>query len=122
MSLRFLCDQCVPHAIVRALRASGHEVNTLRQVLDPRSPDALVIAKAQELTSILLSLNGDFSDIVTYPPANFGGIVAIQLHNHPEIIEQLIAHLLKYLDAHPDPQEYSGRLLIVEIHRIRIRQ
>jgi hypothetical protein len=36
----------------------------------------MVIAKAQKLDSILLSLNGDFADIVTYPPKSYQGIVA----------------------------------------------
>jgi predicted nuclease of predicted toxin-antitoxin system len=36
----------------------------LRDVLPVESADALVIAKAQEIDAILLSLNGDFADIV----------------------------------------------------------
>jgi hypothetical protein len=31
-----------------------------------QSPDAGVIAKAQQLDAILLSLNGNFADIVTF--------------------------------------------------------
>jgi predicted nuclease of predicted toxin-antitoxin system len=121
MSLRFLSDQCVPAGVAHALRERGHEVILLRQVVHPRSPDDVVIAKAQELGCTLLSLNGDFADIVTYPPADYQGIIAIQLHNHPEIIGRLMDRLVGYLDAHPDPQDYRGRLLIVEVHRIRIR-
>ena len=120
MSLRFLNDQCVPAAVARTLQARGHEVIALRRVLHPRSPDEIVIAKAQESASIL-SLNGDFADIVTYPPADYQGIIAIQLHNHPEILDRLMEHLVAYLDAHPDPLHYRGKLLIVEVHRIRIR-
>lgn len=94
----------------------------LREALHARSPDEIVIAKAQELRCILVSLNGDFADIVSYPPADYQGIIAIQLHNHPEILDRLMEQLVAYLDAHPDPQDYRGRLLIVEVHRIRIRQ
>ena len=36
----------------------------------------MVIAKAQKLDSTLLSLNGDFADIVTYPPKSYQEIVA----------------------------------------------
>ena len=122
MSLRFLSDQCVPAGISRRLRDRGHDAIALRDVAHPRSPDEVVISKAQELGCVLLSLNGDFADIVTYPPADYGGIVAIQLHNHPEVINQLMDQFLAYLDANPDPQHYRGKLLIVEVHRIRIRQ
>ena len=122
MSLRFLSDQCVPAEITNILRGHGHHVTLLREVLPIRSPDPVVIAKAQELSAILLSLNGDFADIVAYPPASYLGIVAIQLHNHPEIIPSLMARLAALLDGHPAHEFYHGKLLLVEVHRVRIRQ
>ncbi len=70
-----------------------------------RSIDPIVIAKAQELNCILLSLNGDFSDIVAYPPEKYQGIVAIQLHNHPEIIPDLMDRLTAFMAIHPDPKD-----------------
>ena len=91
MNLRLFSDQCVPAEITETLRRHGHQVTLLREVLPIRSPDPVVIAKARELGAILLSLNGDFSDIVAYPPARHLGIVAVQLHNHPEIIPQVIS-------------------------------
>jgi predicted nuclease of predicted toxin-antitoxin system len=121
VSLHFFADQCVPSEISDWLSHEGHQVTLLRQVLPIRSPDNLVIAKAQELKSVLLSLNGDFSDIVTYPPENYGGIIAIQLNDHPEIIPQLMAGLTRFLTDHPDESFYAGKLFIVEVHRIRIR-
>ena len=48
------------------------------------SSDTVVITKAQEIDAILLSLNGDFSHIINYPPKNYKGIVALQMHNHAE--------------------------------------
>jgi hypothetical protein len=121
VKLRLLADQCVPLEIVLALRALGHEVLLLREHLPIRSIDPVVIAKPQELDCVLLSLNGDFSDIVTYPPARYGGIVALQLHNHPEIIAALVAHLGRYLDAQADREFFRGKPFIVEVHRIRVR-
>ncbi len=122
MSLRFFSDQCVPAEITDILRRHGHHVTLLRETLPIRSLDPVVIAKAQELGAVLLSLNGDFADIVTYPPGSYRGIVAIQLHNHPEIIPQLIERLLAFLDAHPAQEFYHGKLFLVEVHRVRIRQ
>ena len=122
MSLRFFSDQCVPTEIIDTLRRHGHQVTLLREVLPIRSPDPFVIAKAQELGAVLVSLNGDFADIVAYPPANHLGIVALQLHNHPEIIPELMERLAAFLDGHPDQEFYRGKLLLVEVHRMRIRQ
>jgi hypothetical protein len=53
----------------------------------------VVITKAQEIDAILLSLNGDFSHIVNYPPKDYKGIVALQMHNHAEILPKLTTRL-----------------------------
>jgi predicted nuclease of predicted toxin-antitoxin system len=60
------------------------------------SADPLVIAEAQELDAILLSMNGDFADLLRYPPNKYKGIVALQMRNHPEVSEQLISRFLAY--------------------------
>lgn len=122
MSLRFFSDHCVPTEITDTLRRHGHAVTLLRDTMPIRSPDDTVIAKAQSLGAILISLNGDFADIVTYPPAGHLGVVAIQLHNHPEIIPQLMQRLTAFLDANPAQEVYHGKLLLVEVHRVRIRR
>jgi len=121
VKVRFFADQCVPNEIVWALRAHGHEVLLLRDHLPICSPDSIVIAKAQELGCILLSLNGDFADIVRYPPNRYAGIVAIQLHNHPEIISDVMAFLASFLEVQSELEFFCGKLFIVEVHRIRIR-
>jgi predicted nuclease of predicted toxin-antitoxin system len=100
MALRFLADHCVSNSTVQSLREAHHEVLRLKDVLPVESSDTVVIAKAQEIDAILLSLNGDFSHIVNYPPKNYKGIVAMQMHNHPEIIPKLIARLTAYLKMH----------------------
>lgn len=122
MSLKFFVDHCVPQTITDLLRSAGHETLRLRDHIPHDSADALVIATAQQLVAILVSVNGDFSDIVTYPPAKFQGIVALQIRNHPEIIPQLMDRLLDYLSAHPQSDHFTGKLFLIEVHRIRIRE
>jgi predicted nuclease of predicted toxin-antitoxin system len=122
VSLRLFCDQCVSREVTELLRDAGHAVFVLRDHLPLRSLDPEVIAKAQKLKCLLVSLNGDFSDIITYPPSDYGGILAIQLHNHPEVIPALLVRLNKFLAQHPKQEYYVGKLFIVEVHRIRIRQ
>ena len=122
MSLHFFSDQCVPTEITDFLKRHNHRVTLLREVLPIHSADPVVIAKAKELGAMLLSLNGDFSDIVAYPPSDYSGIVAIQLHNHPEVIPVLMERLVTFLAGNPEQEFYHGKLFIVEPHRIRIRQ
>ena len=71
MTLRFFADHCISNFIIQTLRDSGFEVFRLRDFIPADSPDLVVISKAQELDSILISLNGDFADIVAHPPANY---------------------------------------------------
>jgi len=85
------------------------------------SPDSLVIHKAQENKAILISLNGDFSDIVTYPPRNYGGIFSLQIKNHPEVLLLIMEKLITFLNSNPDRAFYQQKLFLVESHRIRIR-
>jgi predicted nuclease of predicted toxin-antitoxin system len=121
MSLRFFADHCVPALVVRLLRDEGHEVFVIKEHIPPDSKDPTVIAKAQELDAILVSLNGDFSDIVNYPPAAYRGIVSIQVRNHPEAIPALMKRLLAYCSIYPEMSHFRGKLLLVEVHRIRVR-
>jgi predicted nuclease of predicted toxin-antitoxin system len=69
MSLSFFSDQCVPRQIVDELIARGHRVTLLREILPVRTPDDQVLEKARDLGVILVSINGDFADIVRYPPS-----------------------------------------------------
>jgi predicted nuclease of predicted toxin-antitoxin system len=122
MALRFLADHCISNTIVRTLRDAAHEVVRLKDVLPVESVDTIVIAKAQEIDAILLSMNGDFADIVTYPPKNYQGIVALQMRNHAEVLGQLMLRLTSYLRAHPEMEHYRAKLLVIEVNRIRIRE
>ena len=122
MNLKFFADHCVPNAVIQALRNAGHQVFILREHIPRDSPDPVVIAKAQELNAILVSLNGDFADIVNYPPSKYKGIIALQVKNHPKVISVLIEILIKYLSVHPEMNHYQGKLFLVEAHRIRIRK
>lgn len=120
-SLRIFADHCVPTSIVRFLREQDHEVFQLRDFILKNSPDPLVIQTAKDFNAILLSLNGDFADIVNYPPENYPEIIGIQLKNHPEVIPEILQRLQKFLTEHPKMEDYTGKLFLVEPHRIRIR-
>ena len=94
----------------------------LKDHLPKNAPDRDVIDICQQLEAVLISLNGDFADLTAYPSAKFKGIIALQIKNHPEIIPALMRRLLDYLTQNPDLEYYNGLLLIVEVHRIRLRK
>jgi predicted nuclease of predicted toxin-antitoxin system len=121
-TLVFFLDQCVPASVGRRLEEAGYAVTRLAHHMATDSPDKAVIHKAQELDAILVSINGDFADIVAYPPAHYAGILALQVRNHPDALPRLLARLIDYLSAETDRDGYRGTLMIVEPHRIRIRR
>ena len=114
MGLRFFTDHCVPNAVISRLRDAGHPVFVLRDHIPTDSDDPVVIAKVQELDTILVSLNGDFSDIVMYPPSHYKGIVALQVKNRPEALSVFMDRLMKYVTVHPEMGDYAGRLFLLK--------
>ena len=120
--MRFFGDHCVPHSIGERLESEEHEVIWLSTRLPTDAVDATVIQEAQAIGAILLSLNGDFADLIQYPPGQYGGIIALQVQNRPEAIPAIIDRLLGYLEEYPLQAHYGGKLLLVEAHRIRVRQ
>lgn len=120
--MRFFVDQCVSYSTVRFLESKGYDPILLKNHLPTDAPDDQDIAKAQRLDAVLLSLNGDFTDIVSYPPAAYKGIIGLQVKNRPEVLDQIHQRLGKYLKAHPQQHHYIGKLLLVQPHRLRVRQ
>lgn len=121
-NLTFFADHCISTFIIQRLRDVGYHVLRLQDHIPADSPDSTVIQFVQEQSAILISLNGDFADIITYPPSKYHGIIALQIRNHPEIIPDVMDRLISYLSKHNEMHFYQGKLFIVEVHRIRIRQ
>ncbi len=119
--MRFLLDHCVPNRVGVLLAKAGHEVVQLSECLPADSPDPVVLQKAESLDAVLISLNGDFADITSYPPAGHLGIIALQVRNRPETLAPISKRLLAYLNQHADRRDLDGKLLLVESHRIRVR-
>ena len=120
--MKFFLDHCISNSVARALEAFGHEVLKLRDCLPTDAVDSDVLDKAAEQDSILVSLNGDFADIVRYPPSEHQGIIALQVKNHPENEPAILEKMHEYLGEYPGRAHYRGKLLVVEAHRIRVRQ
>jgi predicted nuclease of predicted toxin-antitoxin system len=122
MPLRFFADHCIPNSIIQELQDAGCSVLRLKDHIPIESPDSKVIEITQEFDAILLSLNGDFTNILNYPPDRYKGIIAFQVRNHPETIPYLMRRLLSYISLHPDMDFYKGKLILLEVHRIRIQK
>ena len=118
--LKFFADHCISNFIIETLENEGYVVIKLRNYIAHDSPDEIVISQAQKMDAILISLNRDFADIITYPPENFKGIISLQIKNHPEIIPKIMTNVLNLLSKKRDMDFYKGKLSIIDSYRVRV--
>ena len=116
--MRFKVDENLPVEVAEMLRQAGHDAATVLEQHLGGSDDAQLAALCQLESRILVTLDMDFSDIRTYPPAEYPGLVVLRLRRQdkPHVLD-VFMHLVQVL--HQEPIE--GHLWIVEENRIRIR-
>ena len=119
--MKLLADHCVPESICQFLEDRGHEVPRLRSLMPTNSPDEVVIAKARELDTVLISLNGDFSHIENYPPSQYGGIISIRFKNRPQLLPAVLDNLASFIEGKSN-KDMAGILLIVEATGCKVRR
>ncbi len=75
--LRFLADESCDFAVVRALRADGHDVFAVSEVMN-RSDDRELIEQAHREQRILLTEDKDFGWLVYVSHADSSGVILIR--------------------------------------------
>lgn len=92
--MKFLCDHDVATDVARVLRARGHEVTELREVLPPDTPDAAVWAHACAQGLILITCNrADFLALARVTATHPGLILLFRRHTHQAEAGRLLALL-----------------------------
>ena len=81
--------------------------------------DTRIAAVCQREVRVLITLDTDFADIRSYPPAEYPGIVVLRLarQEKPHVLSVISRILPRFAR-----QTVAGRLWIVEEHRIRVRE
>jgi predicted nuclease of predicted toxin-antitoxin system len=116
--LNFKLDENLSPSLAALFAASGHDAHSVvEQALGGQSDDRVIDTCSREQRA-LVTLDLDFSNILTYPPANYPGIVVLRLADqaHPTV-EAAIRSVLALLAQ----ETLTGTLWIVEDSRIRIR-
>ena len=78
--MRFLLDENLSPLHARTLRALGHDAVSVLELGLSGADDSLVRVAAMEGGRILVTLDGDFANILRYPPAGTPGVVRFRLH------------------------------------------
>ena len=117
--MRFKADENLPLEVSELFRQAGHDLHTvLDEALggqpDSRIADACLIEKR-----CLITLDLDFADIRTFPPAGYQGLIVLRPSTqHVSAIIRLAQQVMALLESEP----LTGRLWIVEENHIRIRE
>jgi predicted nuclease of predicted toxin-antitoxin system len=116
--MRLKTGENIPVEAVDLLRAAGHDaLSVFDQSLAGR-PDRKIASVCKQEDRVFITLDTDFSDIRTYPPADYPGFLVLRLARQsvPEVT-RLIGRLLEMLKT----DDCHGQLWIVERNRIRVR-
>ncbi len=118
--LHFLVDASLPGPTGDLIRAHGHVATDVRDIGLGAATDDQIAAHARANGMTVISGDGDFGDVLTYPPADYNGLVVIEQPRKGgraailKLVEQ-------FLNANDILAVLPGRLAVVEPGRIRLR-
>jgi Domain of unknown function (DUF5615) len=75
--MRFKTDENLPLALCEILRSAGHDAASVREQSLVGRPDTDIAAVCMAEKRAIVTLDLDFSDIRTYPPGSYAGIVVL---------------------------------------------
>ena len=113
--MRFLADERCDFAVVRALRAAGHDVTAMAEVR-PATEDDLVLHIAYSEGRILLREDKDFGGLVYAGGQNNAGVVLIRFPAAARIqLGQIILNIVTEIG-----ERLRGAFVVAEPGRARI--
>ncbi len=118
--MRFLVDANMPLSVAPRIRAFGHEATDVREIGIGAADDSVIARHARENGLSIVTRDKDFGDIRNYPPADYAGIVVLDLPD-----DMVAADVLRVMEAFVSRPEWlerlPGRLAVVEPWRVRFR-
>ena len=116
---RFKVDENLPVEAAEALRLAGYDALTVLDQSMGGTLDGPLAIVCREDGRALVTLDLDFSNIQSYPPTEYRGIIVLRVQHQDK------ASVLKVLQAVVPVlvrETLDGCLWVVDEHRIRIRQ
>jgi predicted nuclease of predicted toxin-antitoxin system len=117
--MTLLLDHCVPRRYQRILREWGYVCTLVTDYIAADATDLEVIALAQKLDAVLVTIDLDFANILNYPPGNYNGIIVIR-HNAGDEAELDKTLWQALTDLYQD--ELRGTLIVIAPYRYRLRR
>lgn len=113
--MRFLADESCDFAVVRALRAAGHDVAAVSE-LDPGADDQQVLALASAQLRVLITEDKDFGVLAYARQQSSSGVVLVRYPaNARRHVGAAVVHVVTELAA-----RLRGGFVVVEPGRARV--
>ena len=118
MMFKFKVDENLPTEAAELLTSAGHDAVTVRDQRMAGQPDTNVAAVCQQEERVVVTLDLDFADIRSYPPAEHAGIIVLRLTLLDKLhVLSVLQRVLPVLEHEP----LVGKLWIVEETSVRVR-
>jgi predicted nuclease of predicted toxin-antitoxin system len=117
--LRFKVDENLPAELVTLLNDAGHDAMSVLDQALGGATDTRLAELCRAESRVIVTLDLDFADIRTYPPAQFPGFVVFRLASQDKPYVLLVAGRLVELLRTESPEQ---RLWVVEEDRVRVRE
>ena len=112
-------DENLPVEGAALLRQAGHDALTIHDQQMVGQPDPQVAAVCKSEQRGLITLDLDFSDIRTYLPADYFGIIVLRPRSQAKhAVLSLLGQMIPLLSSEP----LVGHLWIVQENGLRIRE
>lgn len=116
--MKFKIDENLPVELVSTLYEAGYNAETVYQEQLKGCSDKALLDNCLREERILVTLDLDFSDIKSYPPEKYKGIIVLRLIDQSrQTVVRTFKRALQFMEYEP----LSGCLWIVDEKKIRVR-
>src|SRR3990172_10868229 len=113
--MRFLADESCDFAVVRALRAAGHDVAAVAEI-SPRADDEIVIDRAVREQRILVTEDKDFGQLVYADKRSSAGVLFVRFPaNARRSLARTVVELVRRKG-----EKMAGDFVVVQPGRTRV--
>ena len=119
-AIHFLVDASLPRATASLIHAAGQQASDVRDIGLGTADDQQIADHARANGLCLITRDGDFGNILDYPPQDYAGIVVIDAPE-PSTRDMVLNMVQQFLQQTAVLASLSGRLVVVEAARIRVR-
>ena len=115
--VKFKLDENLSPSLKLLLVSGGYDTETVDEERLSGASDKAIAEKCRQESRCLITADRDFTQIIDFPPEQYGGFVVLQ---HPRLSLMGLKTLIVQLIAVLKTESPVGKLWIVEPGRLRI--